>query len=104
MSFPVLVVLALVFSTANTAAGNDDGKGGIRKLAIDRYLPDCKIRLDRLNLLKHTCEEVYKHQELCQEPLTVSYSSFPPYIFKNDDGKVVGLLPGLIVLLNLKIF
>lgn len=91
-----LVVLILLFSTSNTVAGDDDSiDDGARKLNIKKYLPGCKIRYDRINLLKHTCEEVYEHQEMCKRPLTVSYSNFPPYVFKDENGKVKGLLPGM---------
>ena len=91
----LLSTLFLLLTTANSAAG---AEGDARKLDIMKYLPDCKIRYDRINLLKHTCEEVLQHQKLCQQPLTVSYSSLPPYVFKDDNGKVVGLLPGKLLL------
>lgn len=85
---PLFVTFILLFSTTSVVARNG------QTLDLKKYLPECKIRYDRINLLKHTCEEVLQYQPLCAVPLTVSYSSFPPYVFKDNNGEVIGLLPG----------
>ena len=67
------------------------------KLDGKKYLPYCQIRYNSVHLLDNTCEEVFELQPLCKKNLTVSYSSFPPYVFTDSNGIVQGLIPGTYV-------
>lgn len=59
----------------------------------------CLVRLEFASELHYlrkykTCQDVYKRDCICKQPIDVLFNEAPPYIFTSDEKETVGIIPG----------
>ncbi len=110
MQLAAYVTLILTFYNAD--AFNDLMKDHCRKNSTSQApIPSlcfsCITRYDIAYLFKNdvSCENHTTMYPICSKDISVSYSNFPPYVFKGEN-KVEGVLPGMwsTAIVHIKIF